>query len=440
MKPGVTLLDYGAGNLHSLAKALELGGAAVRVTSHWDDALDADALVLPGVGAFSAAVQALPEDRGPIRAALTGGLPCLGICLGMQLFFDGSDEGEGAGIGLIPGRVRRLNAPVVPHMGWNDVEVSDDPVFAGLGNNWPVLLRTLVPVRSSGRSLRDRLDRVRRCPLRRGSATGSDVGCSIPPREELAARPAAARKLPADAGPMIALPAVDLRGGRCVQLVGGRPEEEKISLPGPSSLAFRWWETGFKYLHLVDLDAALGHGNNDTVVREVLAATPAGTQVGGGVRTTERSDLLLTCGARRVVVGTRAVDDPDWIAALAKHNPGRILVAADVRERTVLRAGWTQASKIRVEVFLEGLSELPLAGVLCTDVDREGRMEGIDLAKMSAMIGASRHPVQVSGGITSLDDLHALADVGAAAAVLGMALYTGRLDPGEVAAKYGGMA
>lgn len=128
----VALLDYGAGNLHSLRKALDRGGATVSVTSDWDRALTADALVLPGVGAFSSAVAALPEDRARVRDALEGGLPCLGICLGMQLFFGGSDEGEGEGIGLIPGRVRQLDAPVVPHMGWNDVEEMDDPLFAGL--------------------------------------------------------------------------------------------------------------------------------------------------------------------------------------------------------------------------------------------------------------------------------------------------------------------
>jgi glutamine amidotransferase len=133
----VALLDYGAGNLHSLAKALELGGAQVTATTDWDVALAADALVLPGVGGFSAAAQALPEDRERVRAALAGGLPCLGICLGMQLFFDGSEEGEGAGIGFIPGRVRRLDAPVVPHMGWNDVEDGGDPLFAGLGGGLP---------------------------------------------------------------------------------------------------------------------------------------------------------------------------------------------------------------------------------------------------------------------------------------------------------------
>jgi glutamine amidotransferase len=126
----VALVDYGVGNLHSLAKALAAGGASVSVTTSWSDALRADALVLPGVGAFSAAVEALPADPAPLREALEGGLPCLGICLGMQLLFDASEEGEGRGIGVVPGRVRRLGGEVVPQMGWNDVETGADPLFA----------------------------------------------------------------------------------------------------------------------------------------------------------------------------------------------------------------------------------------------------------------------------------------------------------------------
>jgi glutamine amidotransferase len=128
----IALFDYGAGNLHSLAKALEGAGADVVITAAWDEALTLDALVLPGVGAFGHAAAALPDDRERVRSALRNGLPCLGICLGMQLLFEDSDEAAGSGIGLIPGRVERLDAPVVPHMGWNDVETASDPIFEGI--------------------------------------------------------------------------------------------------------------------------------------------------------------------------------------------------------------------------------------------------------------------------------------------------------------------
>jgi imidazole glycerol-phosphate synthase subunit HisH len=133
-RPHLALFDYGAGNLHSLKKGLERGGARVTVTTDWDAALDLDGLVLPGVGSFGAAVQGIGGQEDRIREVLEGGHPCLGICLGMQLLLPESEEAEGRGIGLLPGRVRRLRAPVVPQMGWNDVEVGNDPVLAGVAD------------------------------------------------------------------------------------------------------------------------------------------------------------------------------------------------------------------------------------------------------------------------------------------------------------------
>ena len=128
----VALFDYGAGNLHSLKKAIEAGGATVSVTRSWDEALYQDALVLPGVGSFGAAVSSLGDERAWVRAALEDGLPTLGICLGMQLFFEDSEEGGGKGFGLIPGSVRLLQSRITPQMGWNDVSVGPDPLFEGV--------------------------------------------------------------------------------------------------------------------------------------------------------------------------------------------------------------------------------------------------------------------------------------------------------------------
>ena len=129
----VALFDYGAGNLHSLGKGLEAGGARVTVTSDWKEALGRDALVLPGVGSFGAAVRSLEGEAERVRVALEEGLPCLGICLGMQLLFPESEEAPGEGIGLIGGRVRRLQARIVPQMGWNDIVVGNDRIFEGTG-------------------------------------------------------------------------------------------------------------------------------------------------------------------------------------------------------------------------------------------------------------------------------------------------------------------
>jgi glutamine amidotransferase len=128
--PHVTVFDYGAGNLHSLVKAVERAGAVVRVVDDPRDALDDDALVLPGVGAFAAAAERLAPGREAMREALDAGLPCLGICLGMQLLFDASDEGPGAGLGVIDGRVERLRAVRVPQIGWNAVELPNDSLYS----------------------------------------------------------------------------------------------------------------------------------------------------------------------------------------------------------------------------------------------------------------------------------------------------------------------
>lgn len=237
---------------------------------------------------------------------------------------------------------------------------------------------------------------------------------------------------------MIAVPALDLRGGRCVQLVGGDPAAERIRLPDPVQVARCWWALGFRGLHVVDLDAALGSGDNRAVVESVLCATAAATQVGGGVRDDGAADRILAAGAHRVIVGTRAVDDAEWLAGLAARHPRRVLVAADVRNGRVLRRGWTEEAELDIASFLARLDGLPLAGILCTDVAREGRVEGIDLARAERVIAQAPAPVWIAGGIHTLDELRALRTAGAAGAVLGMALYTGALDPRPVAEEFGG--
>ena len=240
--------------------------------------------------------------------------------------------------------------------------------------------------------------------------------------------------------PFTAVPAVDLKEGRCVQLVGGRPEEERVSLPDPVAVAKGWRNRGFRVLHVVDLDAALGTGDNLDLIDRIAREAPGELQVGGGIRDEGRARDLLEAGAQRVIVGTRAVDDPDWLAALAERHPGAVMVAADIRDGIVLRKGWTEASDLRILDFLEGLVHLPLAGVLCTDVGREGRVEGIHRAGVAEVLAGAPHPVWISGGVTTLDELRFLAEGGAAGAVLGMALYTDVLDRNRVASEFGGSA
>lgn len=235
---------------------------------------------------------------------------------------------------------------------------------------------------------------------------------------------------------MIAIPAVDLRGGACVQLVGGSYEAERVRLDDPAAVARGWERYGFHQLHVVDLDAATGRGNNSDIVREILRATEAQVQVGGGVRNAERIEELLSGGAERVVVGTRALEDPDWLAEMAGEYPDVLVLAADVRERRIVTRGWDRTLPLYVLDVIESLNDLPLAAVMVTAVHREGQMQGTDLPLIEDVVERSDVPVFASGGVGGMGDLHALADRGVAGVIIGMALYTGALDPWAVAEEF----
>jgi phosphoribosylformimino-5-aminoimidazole carboxamide ribotide isomerase len=236
---------------------------------------------------------------------------------------------------------------------------------------------------------------------------------------------------------VIAIPAVDLRAGACVQLVGGAPDAERVRLPDPVGAARRWAELGFSRLHVVDLDAALGVGSNATLIDEILDATPAVTQVGGGVRDDDHVAALLRAGATSVIVGTRAVEEPEWLGAIARRHVGRIVVAIDVRERHVVVRGWARTLPLDVSHAMRALDSLPLGGVLVTAVHREGQMRGPDADLIEDVVRASPVPVIAAGGVGTMSDLRRLADCGVAGTVIGMALYTGTLDASAVADEFG---
>lgn len=242
---------------------------------------------------------------------------------------------------------------------------------------------------------------------------------------------------------MIAVPAVDLREGACVQLVGGAYDAERVRLPDPAAVASGWQARGFGELHIVDLDAATGRGDNASVIAAIVSAVgrdasrPVLLQVGGGMRSADRIEATLSLGVDRVVVGTKAVEDPAWLAEQAHRWPGRIVVAADVHGREVVTRGWALGSGRQIGEVLGALDRLPLAGVLVTAVHFEGRLEGPDLELTRAVAADTQLAVQASGGIRNLDDIASLAAAGASRAVIGMALYTGVLDPDALAREYG---
>lgn len=236
---------------------------------------------------------------------------------------------------------------------------------------------------------------------------------------------------------MIAIPAVDLREGACVQLVGGSFAEERVRLSDPVAVAREWDRLGFHRLHVVDLDAATGSGSNLSVVETILRDTAAAVQVGGGVRSSESIEQLFSAGAEHVVVGTRALEEPEWLADVASLYPGLLIVATDVRERRVVTRGWVRSLPLDVLDVVNDLNAVPLGGILVTAVHLEGQMRGTDLALMEDVAEASHFPVIASGGVTTLNDIRALEHRGVSAVVIGMALYTGVLDPRQLAQEYG---
>lgn len=221
-----------------------------------------------------------------------------------------------------------------------------------------------------------------------------------------------------------------------MQLVGGAYENEQVRLDDPLRIARQWALAGFTRLHVVDLDAATGRGTNRDQIVPLLHDGAAAFQVGGGVRADDDVRALLEAGASTVVLGTRAIEDPDWLAQMAHTYPRQCILAADVRERRVTTRGWEKTLPRDILSVVDDVAPLPLAGLLVTAVHREGLMQGTDLPLMEDVAEASPFPVFASGGIGTMADLRALEERGVAAVVIGMALYTGALDPRVVAEEF----
>ncbi|OPY32422.1 MAG: Imidazole glycerol phosphate synthase subunit HisF [Methanomassiliicoccales archaeon PtaU1.Bin124] len=231
---------------------------------------------------------------------------------------------------------------------------------------------------------------------------------------------------------MKVLPAIDILDGQVVQLVGGVPGTEQVKLPDPMAAAKRWQDAGAEMLHVIDLDAALGKGINVQTMRSIIASSKVPVQVGGGIRTTETAQYLLDCGAARVIVGTKAIKDPEWLKSLANANPGKVVLALDVKGGHVQVKGWQEAAPLSLAQMFEIIKPLPLAGVLYTNVDVEGQGKGIDEGAVRSFVSACPHKVIASGGVTDQRDLDVLTGMGVPEAVVGLALYTGKLNPNQL--------
>jgi len=222
------------------------------------------------------------------------------------------------------------------------------------------------------------------------------------------------------------LPAVDVAGGQAVRLVQGEAGSE-TSYGDPVAAALQWQQDGAQWIHLVDLDAAFGRGSNRELLAEVVAKVEVDVELSGGIRDDQSLEAALATGARRVNIGTAALENPDWVrAAIARHGD-RIAVGLDVRGTTLAARGWTEEGGELFDV-LARLDTDGCARYVVTDVRRDGTLTGPNLELLRSVVAATDRPVVASGGVSSLDDLRALAslhDLGVEGAIVGKALYAG---------------
>ncbi|MFC7205146.1 1-(5-phosphoribosyl)-5-[(5-phosphoribosylamino)methylideneamino]imidazole-4-carboxamide isomerase [Haloferax namakaokahaiae] len=222
------------------------------------------------------------------------------------------------------------------------------------------------------------------------------------------------------------IPAVDMQDGEVVQLVQGERGTEK-TYGDPVEAARKWVDSGAKTLHLVDLDGAFdGERKNAPAVDAVLDAVSVPVQLGGGIRTADDARELLDRGVDRVILGTAAVENPDIVAELADDYPDGVMVSLDAKDGEVLVSGWTEGTGLDPAEAAARYEELGAAAILFTDVDVEGQLEGVQLGTTTSVVEAVDIPVVASGGVATLDDIRALRDAGAAAVVVGTALYEGQ--------------
>lgn len=226
---------------------------------------------------------------------------------------------------------------------------------------------------------------------------------------------------------MLVLPAIDVLGGRCVRLAGGDRERVTVEGGDPAAAARRFAADGAQYLHLVDLDGAFS-GSPTPGLAERVAAAAGGipVQVGGGYRTLEEIDEALAAGAARVMIGTAALE-PRFLREASERFVAQLVVAVDARDGLVVANGWSRTSAVPAPAFARICAEAGVRRLLVTSATRDGSLAGPDLDLLASVIDASGLPVLAAGGIASLDDLTRLKEIGCEGAVLGTALWAGRI-------------
>jgi len=230
------------------------------------------------------------------------------------------------------------------------------------------------------------------------------------------------------------IPAVDIKDGRAVRLKQGRADQQTIYDENPVRAAKRWADSGAKRIHIVDLDGAFeGKPRNAAIVLEILKAFSAQheIEIGGGMRTAESIQTFLQAGAARVVVGTKALEDISFLAGLTERFPGRINLGLDAKGGKIVTKGWVQVSEVLATDLVERFSDMAIGEVIYTDIETDGMLQGPNFKQIEQMLNASPFPVIASGGVTTLENIRDCKKMGCYGAIVGKALYDGRMEVAE---------
>lgn len=237
---------------------------------------------------------------------------------------------------------------------------------------------------------------------------------------------------------MQVIPAIDLRGGQCVRLQQGDYDRETVFGDDPAAMAARWESEGASRIHLVDLDGAKqGRPVNIEAVRAILGRVKVPCQLGGGVRDEATIAAWLEAGLARVIVGTKALQDPSWFRSMVEKYPGRLTLGLDAKGGRVATGGWLEVSSVDAADLAGQFDDLPLAAVIYTDIARDGMLEGPNLEATEALVLRLKTPVTASGGVGRLEDLARLATLPVEACIVGRALYEGRFRLSEARERAG---
>lgn len=235
---------------------------------------------------------------------------------------------------------------------------------------------------------------------------------------------------------MLVIPAIDLKDGKCVRLRQGLMEDSTVFSDSPAATAAKWVEQGCRRLHLVDLNGAFdGKPVNGDAVMEIAKAYPElPIQIGGGIRSAETIEQYLSAGVSYVIIGTKAVKEPDFVSEMCKQFPGHIIVGLDAKNGLVATDGWAEVSELKAVDLAKKFEQDGVSSIVYTDIARDGMMQGVNVEATVALAQSSSIPVIASGGVTNMDDIRALSKVagkGICGAITGRAIYEGTLDLAE---------